>query len=73
MTEIKLHLPVHVLLPISVLEVFFVPSVLATYTVKVFLEWRLLVQEIIEAHYAFLFHTGNPSSNEETEIYAEVN
>ena len=31
----------------------------------------LLVQEIIEADYAFVFNTGNPSRKEKTEIYAE--
>jgi len=32
----------------------------------------VLVQEIIQADYAFVIHTTNPSTGDETEIYAEV-
>lgn len=32
----------------------------------------VLVQEIIQADYAFVIHTINPSTEDETEIYAEV-
>lgn len=32
----------------------------------------VLVQEIIQADYAFVVHTTNPSTEDETEIYAEV-
>lgn len=32
----------------------------------------VLVQEIIQADYAFVIHTTNPSTEDETEIYAEV-
>lgn len=32
----------------------------------------VLVQEIIQADYAFVIHTVNPSTEDDTEIYAEV-
>lgn len=32
----------------------------------------VLVQEIINADYAFVIHTTNPSSGDSSEIYAEV-
>lgn len=32
----------------------------------------VLVQEIINADYAFVIHTTNPSSEDSSEIYAEV-
>jgi alpha-glucan,water dikinase len=32
----------------------------------------VLVQEIIQADYAFVIHTTNPSTEDETEIYAEI-
>ncbi|KAF5755017.1 putative alpha-glucan, water dikinase [Helianthus annuus] len=32
----------------------------------------VLVQEIINADYAFIIHTTNPSSGDPSEIYAEV-
>lgn len=32
----------------------------------------VLVQEIINADYAFVIHTTNPSSGDDSEIYAEV-
>ncbi|KAL8150135.1 hypothetical protein V2J09_019943 [Rumex salicifolius] len=37
-----------------------------------FLCMAVLVQEIISADYAFVIHTTNPSSEDSTEIYAEV-
>lgn len=36
------------------------------------LSMAVLVQEIIQADYAFVIHTINPSTEDETEIYAEV-
>lgn len=33
----------------------------------------VLVQEVINADYAFVIHTTNPSSGDSSEIYAEVN
>jgi hypothetical protein len=32
----------------------------------------VLVQEVINADYAFVIHTTNPSSGDSSEIYAEV-
>lgn len=32
----------------------------------------VLVQEIVNADYAFVIHTTNPSSGDSSEIYAEV-
>lgn len=32
----------------------------------------VLIQEIINADYAFVIHTTNPSSGDDSEIYAEV-
>lgn len=37
-----------------------------------FLCMAVLVQEIINADYAFVIHTTNPSSGDSSEIYAEV-
>lgn len=36
------------------------------------LSMAVLVQEIIQADYAFVIHTTNPSTGDESEIYAEV-
>ncbi|KAJ3692532.1 hypothetical protein LUZ60_012882 [Juncus effusus] len=37
-----------------------------------YLSMAVLVQEIVSADYAFVIHTTNPSSGDESEIYAEV-
>jgi alpha-glucan,water dikinase len=36
------------------------------------LRMSVLVQPVVDADYAFVIHTVNPSSNDETELYAEV-
>lgn len=36
------------------------------------LSMAVLVQEVINADYAFVIHTTNPSSGDSSEIYAEV-
>lgn len=37
-----------------------------------YLSMAVLVQEIVNADYAFVIHTTNPSSGDSSEIYAEV-
>lgn len=37
-----------------------------------YLAMAVLVQEVINADYAFVIHTTNPSSGDSSEIYAEV-
>lgn len=37
-----------------------------------YLSMAVLVQEVINADYAFVIHTTNPSSGDSSEIYAEV-
>ena len=36
------------------------------------LSMAVLVQEVVQADYAFVIHTTNPSTEDPTEIYAEV-
>jgi len=37
-----------------------------------YLSMAVLVQEVVNADYAFVIHTTNPSSGDSSEIYAEV-
>jgi alpha-glucan, water dikinase len=37
-----------------------------------YLSMAVLVQEVVSADYAFVIHTTNPSSGDDSEIYAEV-
>tara|TARA_B110000977_G_scaffold201015_2_gene293669 strand:+ start:183 stop:4553 length:4371 start_codon:yes stop_codon:yes gene_type:complete len=36
------------------------------------LRMSVLVQPVVDADYAFVIHTANPSTNDETELYAEI-